>query len=175
MAYEIIVRNQTEGDKSGVPVSGAPMAESITPKASPTDTGGGSQAAKSILDGMNKLKTASAVGGLISLKTIAPYVSQAINFGIQNAQLRTGSTEYQQRLQFAKQGLGSAANLGMAALSGATVAGPVGAAVSVGLTALSMLANIGMAQAQIDLNRKVEAEEMTLIQRRAGPAVNRSR
>lgn len=158
MAIEVIITDTTQGDR--VPVS---------TQAEPQGTTAGQGVSQSKAE--NKADKGAVVAGLVAVQQIMPYVNSAVNFGVSQIQMTTGSAELQQRAQLVSGMASTAISIGL----GAAVGGVPGAAISAALAALQ--SSITFAQNSIVLNQQkvLEGENLRLKSSRVGMTVNRSR
>lgn len=145
-------------------------------------TGGNSQiagsggAAASTSDVPKAEKSISAsLGTFVATQAIKPFIQQTKNFLVNNVELRTGSAELQQRVDFDFQLLGDATTIISSTAAGAALGGPIGA----GVGALVGIAQVAMGyffnQQQINLQAQIEDRQINYLTNRAGPAFNMSR
>lgn len=158
MAIEVIITDTTQGDR--VPVS---------TQAEPQGTTAGQGVSQSKAE--NKADKGAVVAGLVAVQQVMPYVNSAVNFGVSQIQMTTGSAELQQRVQIVTGMASSAISIGL----GAAVGGVPGAAISAALAALQ--SSITFMQNSIVLNQQkvLEGENLRLKSSRVGMTVNRSR
>ena len=158
MAIEVIITDTTQGDR--VPVS---------TQAEPQGTTAGQGVSQSKAE--NKADKGAVVAGLVAVQQLMPYVNSAVNFGVSQIQMTTGSAELQQRAQIVTGMAFTAISIGL----GAAVGGVPGAAISAALAALQ--SSITFAQNSIILNQQkvLEGENLRLKSSRVGMTVNRSR
>lgn len=158
MAIEVIITDTTQGDR--VPVS---------TQAEPQGTTAGQGVSQSKAE--NKADKGAVVAGLVAVQQVMPYVNSAVNFGVSQIQMTTGSAELQQRAQLVSGMASTAISIGL----GAAVGGVPGAAISAALAALQ--SSITFAQNSIILNQQkvLEGENLRLKSSRVGMTVNRSR
>jgi hypothetical protein len=158
MAIEVIITDTTQGDR--VPVS---------TQAEPQGTTAGQGVSQSKAE--NKADKGAVVAGLVAVQQVMPYVNSAVNFGVSQIQMTTGSAELQQRAQIVTGMASTAISIGL----GAAVGGVPGAAISAALAALQ--SSITFAQNSIILNQQkvLEGENLRLKSSRVGMTVNRSR
>ena len=127
-------------------------------------------------DSKDKVKKGGAVT-FIASKAIAPMVRSVTSHVTSSVSIATGSTELQQKTDFAMQLI----NTGTSAVSsiGAATAilGSIGAGAVVGIitTAISYATNIAIKQAQINQRARLESENLSLYRSRFGAAYNMSR
>ena len=168
--YEIVIRNETAQESAGAPVSGEKGAEySVRPHIA-TDTGGATSEARRAVQ-----SKPSDTKPLISAKTIVPFITSAIDFQISTAEMRTGSTEYQQRLELARRVTGEVVSAGTSIAAGAATAGPAGAAVAATLELLKWVSELAQNAERIALQREIESESLTELTRRAGMGLSKYR
>ena len=158
MAIEVIITDTTQGDR--VPVS---------TQAEPQGTTAGQGVSQSKAE--NKADKGAVAAGLVAVQQVMPYVNSAVNFGVSQIQMTTGSAELQQRAQLVSGMASTAISIGL----GAAVGGVPGAAISAALAALQ--SSITFAQNSIILNQQkvLEGENLRLKSSRVGMTVNRSR
>lgn len=158
MAIEVIITDTTQGDR--VPVS---------TQAEPQGTTAGQGVSQSKAE--NKADKGAVVAGLVAVQQVMPYVNSAVNFGVSQIHMTTGSAELQQRAQIVTGMASTAISIGL----GAAVGGVPGAAISAALAALQ--SSITFAQNSIVLNQQkvLEGENLRLKSSRVGMTVNRSR
>lgn len=154
--YRVIIEDNTE-NRADVPVSGSDdLTRPVRPGAAPTV----SKAAKAVDKG-------AVAAGLVAVDQLRPYVETAINFGVSQISLTTGSAEAQQRAAAITSAVSSAKTLGFAAIAGGIP----------GLAASAVMMAIAFAQHNYTLNaqKAIEAENINLRTSRLGAATNRSR
>lgn len=158
MAIEVIITDTTQGDR--VPVS---------TQAEPQGTTAGHGVSQSKAERQSDKGVVAA--GLVAVQQVMPYVNSAVNFGVSQIQMTTGSAELQQRVQLVSGMASTAISIGL----GAAVGGVPGAAISAALAALQ--SSITFAQNSIILNQQkvLEGENLRLKSSRVGMTVNRSR
>ena len=116
----------------------SPVAASSAETGASSPSGGSTDASLSAKDVVSGAKKVVAMTGI---KQIADSV---ISYNISTVSMRTGASEYQQKLQFAySEGMQLASSVGAIAM-GAVMGGPAGAAVAVGLS--YVMKAIGWAQ-----------------------------
>ncbi|MBR2906812.1 MAG: hypothetical protein IKC26_02050 [Clostridia bacterium] len=155
--YRVIIENATDGGEGDAPVS-FPGGE--RPDNTPTP-----EKAKKKQD-----KGALALG-LVAVNQITPYITQAVNFGISQISMTTGSDELQRKAQAVSGVVGGLSGIGMAAITGGLPA----AAIAAGMTALQSIISVQQNLATIANQRRIEDENIALKRSRAGLSVNRSR
>lgn len=153
--YIIRVQDERE-DMSGVPVA---TPDGVTGKA-PTQ--------RTVHQEQSKGNNAA---GLVAAQQIAPYINQAVNFGVSQIGAVRGSPELQQRLQVVTGVASFAANVGLGAMTGG-VAGA--AAMSVVSAVQSAVSTVYRVQ-EINNQQLIENETISYRKSRMGQSVNRSR
>lgn len=152
--YEIIIRY----DGEGTPQAQSPVAtpqQAKAPQAMPKD-----------------------FSQYVIAKTIQPYAMQAVSYTVGNVGLTTGSTELQQKADLARTAVDTVVGGYVAAKSGAVMAASfglstgAGAAVAVAIFAASKAVDYGFKVAKQNLDKAVEAEQLSLNRTRAGIAWN---
>ena len=153
--WTILIRDEQE-DVSGVPVA---TPDGVTGKAPTSNTVSQEQA-----KGNN-------AAGLVAAQQIAPYISQAVNFGVSQIGAVRGSPELQQRLQVVTGVASFAANVGLGAMTGGVAGAAVMAVVSVVQSAVSTAYRVQ----EISNQRLIENETISYRKSRYGQSINRSR
>ena len=153
--YIIRVQDERE-DMSGVPVA---TPEGVTGKAPTSNT---------VRQEQSKGNNAA---GLVAAQQIAPYINQAVNFGVSQIGAVRGSPELQQRLQVMTGAASFAANVGIGAMTG----GVAGAAVMVAVSAVQSAVSTAYRVQEISNQRMIENETISYRKSRMGQSVNRSR
>lgn len=130
----------------------------------------------------NKVNSSTkALGNYIASQTIKPFINQATNYITSNVELTTGSTQLQQKVDFAMQAVNTGISAWSNAAAGAAITtamglgGPIGIGIGLALTAVTKGMDIAFKQAQINLKRDEENRQISYLVNRAGPAFNRSR
>lgn len=152
---EVVISNQT--DKTDNPVSlpdNVPSSHTMPPE----------QAERNKEKGMN-------VAGLVAVNQLTPYITQAINFGISQISMNVGSDELQRKAQVMSSIGGTAASIGMAALTG----GIPGAAIMAGIQLMNGLISMEYNKVAIANQKQIENENIALRKSRAGLSANKSR
>lgn len=146
------------------------------------DEGGGtsSQIAGSSSSGGNEttatpVKSQASLATFVATRAIKPFISQAKNFLVNNVELMTGSTELQQRVDFAMQAIDAGASVISTTAAGSAIGGPIGGAVGFVVGIVQQLTGYFFEQQQINLERRSEDRQISYLQNRAGPAFNMSR
>lgn len=155
MEYIIRVQDERE-DISGVPVA---TPDGVTGKAPTSNTVSQEQA-----KGNN-------AAGLVAAQQIAPYINQAVNFGVSQIGAVRGSPELQQRLQVVTGVASFAANVGLGAMTGGVAGAAAMAVVSAVQSAVSTVYRVQ----EINNQRMIENETISYRKSRMGQSVNRSR
>lgn len=155
--YRVIIENATDGGAGDRPVS-------FPDGASPDNTETPEKAKKQQERGALAL-------GLVAVNQITPYVTQAINFGISQISMDTGSDELQRKAQAASSIAGGIASIGMGAMTG----GIAGAAVMAAVQGIQAMISVSQNMAAISNQKRIENENIALKKSRAGLSVNRSR
>lgn len=154
--YEIVIRNETNGGNS--PIATEPNVDGTGNAAEPIT--------KKKVDTQNKM-----VSTIVAVNTVKPYIEQAVNFGVSQVEMRTGSAEMQRKAQ-AFSSIGSTA-------SGLVIAGLTG-----GISAMGAMAGMQLLQTiiqtsinQVNINNQkiIESENLALAKSRAGMVTNKSR
>lgn len=158
--YEIVIRNETKGNKT--PVTSQPYTNGDSSVAVPiskktTDSSGNNQ---------NALASA-----IIAANVIKPYVQQAVSFGISQVEMKTGSAELQRKLNAYNQ-IGSSA---VSIVAAGVIGGPVGALTAAGAMAVSIGIETAINAVNIQNRKTIEAENLQLARSRAGMVTNHSR
>lgn len=153
--WTILIQDDRE-DMSGVPVA---TPDGVTGKAPTSNTVSQEQA-----KGNN-------AAGLVAAQQIAPYVNQAVNFGVSQIGDVRGSPELQQRLQVVTGVASFAANVGLGAMTGG-VAGAVTMAV---VSAVQSAVSTAYRVQEISNQRLIENETINYRKSRYGQSINRSR
>ena len=158
--YRVIIEDNTES-RSDIPVSGSDdLTRPVRPGAAPTV----SKATKAVDKG-------AVAAGLVAVCQIRPYVDTAINFGVSQISLTTGSEEAQQRAEAIKSAVSSATTLGFAAIVG----GVPGFVAAAGMIAIDKAFAFAQNQFTINTKKSIEIENINLRTSRLGAATNRSR
>ena len=154
--YRVIIEDNTES-RSDIPVSGSDdLTNPVRPGSVPTVQ----KSAKAVDKG-------AVAAGLVAVASIRPYVDMAVNFGISQISLVTGSEEAQQRAQAVNGMVSSATSLGIAAIAG----GIPGLAAAAGMMAIAFSQH----NYTVNVKKAIEAENINLRTSRLGAATNRSR
>lgn len=155
--YRVIIENGTDGDGGDQPVS--------LPGGKKPDNNTSPEKSKKKQD-----KGALALG-LVAVNQITPYITQAINFGISQITMTTGSDELQRKAQAVSSVVGGLSGIGTAAMAGGLPA----AAVAAGMMALQSIISVQQNLVTISNQKRIESENIALKKSRAGLSVNRSR
>ena len=108
---------------------------------------------------------------LVAVNQITPYITQAINFGISQISMTTGSQELQRKAQILSSVAGTTMSIGIAAVTGGVPAAAFAAVMQGVNAAISFSYN----QISIANQRRIEDESIALKTSRTGLSVNRSR
>ena len=155
--YEIVIRNETSGGNS--PIATEPNVDGEGSIATPiTQKSSGSK--------QNRL-----VSAIVATNTIKPYVEQIANFGISQVEMTTGSPELQRKLQAAS---GVASTLSSITIGGVT-GGWQGAAVAAAMQLIQGILQTSLNQININNQKQIESENLSLARSRAGMISNKSR
>ena len=140
--------------------------------------------AQSIAEDKTSSKVSSstkALGNYVASQTIKPFINQATNYITSNVELTTGSTQLQQKVDFAMEAVNTGISAWSNAAGGAVITasmglgGPIGIGIGLALTAVTKGMDIAFKQAQINLKRDEENRQIAYLVNRAGPAFNSSR
>lgn len=145
--YEIIIRNETGTDKKS-PVAGDHTEQSSQPKTTQN--------------------TSDLVKGLVAFKKVTPYVKQAIQHQISTVELRTGSAELQQQIEFGYQVASSVIGIGENILVGFAVGNAPGAIIGAVTGVVSEILNVAYKSDTINLKQSEENISLGIMDRRAG-------
>lgn len=145
--------------------SKSPVSKSSSDSTTSEENGDKSWWAKNLDSGEKALKK------IVSFSTARGLADKLISYDISTVSLRTGATEYEQKLQFGYSMLNQTL---MPVVIGAATGGALGAAIGVGYSAV--MTAIGWAQnAQtIEYNRQLENFSITMASERAGWSGSRS-
>lgn len=158
MAIEVIITDTTRSDRTPVSTPTAPQGSEDTQGVSQT------RAERSADKGV-------AAAGLVAVQHVMPYVNTAINFGVSQIQMQTGSAELQRKAQVVTSAVSFAANVTMSAVVG----GIPGAAVSIALQTVQSMINMTQRSIEIQNQKTLENENISYKRSRMGMTVNRSR
>lgn len=124
-------------------------------------------------------------GAYVSAQLIKPFITQAISYHTSNVGLVTGSAEAQAKTDLAMSGISGATSLISSAIGGAAAikligiggaaAGPIGAIIGATMFAAQKGISLMYKEQQLQLNKQVEEQQLTLARSRYGTSVNRSR
>ena len=155
--YEIIIRNETGTEKKS-PVAGDHTEQSSEPKTTQN--------------------TSDLVKGLVAFKKITPYVKQAIQHQISTVELRTGSAELQQQIEFGYQMASTGVSIAESVIVGFSIGQGAGAIAGAVIGIAGELLNIAYKADTINLKREEENISLGIMDRRAGGSLatyNKSR
>lgn len=136
----------------------SPVAKSSSEQSAPSSSGGGNDGAitaKQVVSGAKKILA------MTGIKQIADSV---ISYEISSVSLRTGASEYQQKVQFAySEGMQAASSVGAIAM-GAIMGGPAGAAIAAAGVGLSYVMKfIGWAQNENTIQIEQNREDVSIV------------
>ena len=115
-----------------------------------------------------------AVKGLVSFSAVRAFANNLISYEISQVSLRTGATEYEQKLRFAYSTANQLLNIGMATAAGAATGGPVGAvAAFIGSTMYTVIGYMQNANT-IQTKQNLEDISISMANLRAGVSGRRS-
>lgn len=154
--YVITIKNETQGKKKS-PIAGS---DSTASKNTSNNNDG-------------KISREQAAGFFAYKRYISPFVKQALSYGISTVSLKTGRTEYQQRLQFAYDVAGNVAGMGENIAMGFLLSGgnPVGAVAGAAISLIHTAVNYAQSANTFNLNRSLENVSIGLADLRAGGSV----
>ena len=138
--------------------------------------GGGATSAKTSSGDLG-----SKLGKYVATQTIEPIIQKTINFVTSNVELTTGSTELQQRIDFASQSIQTGISAFKNAQAGAVITsamglgGGIGLGIGIALTAINTGINILFKQRQLDLQDQEKDRERSYFRTRSGMAYSQSR
>lgn len=158
MAIEVIIRDETIGDRT-------PVTTTNEPEGTTAGHGVSQQKAEA------KADKGMMAAGLVAVQQAMPYVNTAINFGVSQIQMRTGSAELQQRAQIVSGLASTAISIGL----GAAIGGVKGAAISAALQVVQGSISFVQNSITISQQKAFESENLRLKSSRVGMTVNRSR
>lgn len=119
-------------------------------------------------------KTTKQAAGYVAYKRyISPFIKQAISYEISTVSLRTGKTEYQQRLQFAYDMGSKVVGLAENMITGFLISGgnPIGAVIGAGVSVIQTAVQYAQAQNTLNLENSKESISIGLQNVRAGGSV----
>ena len=158
MAIRVIITNATDDDRIPVSTTAEPQGTTVGAGVSQT------KASTKMDKGVN-------VAGLVAVQQVMPYVNNAVNFGVSQIQVTTGSAELQQRAQVVSGAVSTVASIGLSA----AVGGVPGAAIAAALSALNFAITSIQRSYEINVQKNLEGENLRLKKSRVGMTVNRSR
>lgn len=130
----------------------------------------------------NKVSSSSkALGNYIASQTIKPFINQATNYVVSNVELTTGSTQLQQKVDFAMEAVNTGISAWSNAAAGAALTtamglgGPIGIGIGLALTAVTKGMDIMFKQAQLDLGKQRENIQRSYLKDRMGVSFTQSR
>ncbi len=160
---EIIIKDETQNQES------SPIANNGAGGGGSTkNTSGGAKGGGAKDDNVAK----SIVGGYFAIKSIvAPFVSQAINYGISTINIRTGQLEQQQKAQFAYDMASKAFGLVESIAVGAAVGGIAGAIGGAVMSIATTITGYALAQQKLNLAESQENISLGFMNARAGGSI----
>ena len=115
-----------------------------------------------------KAKRAGASSmGLVAVRKIAPFISQAVNFQISQIEITTGNAEAQRKAQMLSNAAGNIGSVVVAGMSG----GPW----AVAIVAAQGILSVAQRSIEIQNQKQLESENLALRKSRLGMSTNRSR
>ena len=139
--YEIVIRNETDGGNS--PIATEPNVNGEGNAATPITK------KKATAESPNRL-----VSSIVAVGTIKPYIEQAINFGVSQVEMRTGSAEMQRKAQAFSSVASTAGGMVIAGLTGGLGA----AAAMAGMQLLQTIIQTSINQVNIN-NQKIKYQK----------------
>lgn len=159
--YSITIRDESTSKEQTVATGAASVKQTETAPGAPM-----TQKSTTAATNSGKLTTA-----LVAVKTVEPYVNQAVGFALSRVEFSTGSAELQQRAQIFSNAASSAYSIGMAAAIGGLPAAAVVAGGQLLGTAISSIQNA----VAIQERRTLEGESIANKKSRIGAIASRSR
>ena len=156
MAFEIILKNETESNKRS-PISGSGSAARSTPGGSSGEWMTGRQATAKGLVAVNHY--------------IKPFVEQMVTQHVTTVALRTGAQEAEERLSFKMQVGQKVYGLASSIITGALVGGVAGAVVGGAMSLVTTVIGYTNQQEKLNLQRSVENVGLRYMNARAGGSV----
>lgn len=153
--YEIVIRNETDGGNS--PIATEPNVNGEGNAATPIKKSGESKG--------------RLVSSIVAVGAVKPYIEQAINFGVSQVEMRTGSAEMQRKAQAFSSVASTAGGMVIAGLTGGLGA----AAAMAGMQLLQTIIQTSINQVNINNQKIIESENLALAKSRAGMVTNKSR
>lgn len=160
MSEEVRIVITDETANEGAPVS-TPKSGSPTTPMAPSDEKGSKRSERN----------GAIAAGLVAYRALSPFISQAVQFGISQIEINTGSAESQRKAQILSSVAGTAGSIVVAGISG----GPYAAAAAAGMAAIQGIASTFYKSMEIQNQKRLESEELALRKSRLGLATNRSR
>ena len=160
MSEEVRIIITDETSNEGAPVSTPKSSNPTTPMA-PTDEKGSKRSERN----------GAIAAGLVAYRELSPFISQAVQFGISQIEVNTGSAETQRKAQILSSIAGTGGSIVIAGISG----GPYAALAAAGMAAIQGATNAIYRSTEIQNQKRLESEELTLRKSRLGLATNRSR
>ena len=150
--YRLIIEDQTSGTRT------------------PVSTGGGVEEAKPV-QAKEKAKGSTMANVMVATNVVRPYVQQLVSFGVSNIEMATGSAAMQRKVE-AFSGIGSTA---VSIVTAGIVGGAPAAAAAAGVMLIQKTMEAALNKMQIEMQKRVENENIALRKSRAGMSTNRSR
>ena len=119
--------------------------------------------------------TSASLATFVATRAIKPFLEQTKNFLVSNVELITGSTELQQRTDFAMQMIDTGSSIISTTAVGGAIGGPVGLGIGFVVGLMQTATSYLFKQTQINLEAQIEDRQIAYLQNRAGPALNMSR
>lgn len=126
-------------------------------------------------------KSIKKLGAYISAQTLEPFIANVKQNVQQNIQIVTGSTDLQQRVNFAMEtvqfGVNTYKNVSAGAIIGKSlgIGGLAGGVIGLALTAVNTAMNIMFEQQRLNLQERMENYQLQQSRSRLGSAYNRTR
>ena len=143
--YEIIIKNESGGE----------VAQNVGGAGNGKKSGGGKSSAE------KALKT------VFSWQTAKSFVSPIIAYNVGTVQLRTGSTEAQQQMNFVYNMAGRALNVAESIVGGYLAGNAVGAVIGLAVGVTHQLMDIGLNQQRLNLQADIENVSRDITAQRA--------
>lgn len=165
MAYEFIIRNETEDGESSAVAGQSGETGGETAKSS---------AGKSSKESLTAGQLATAKG-LVAWKKASPWVNQVVSHEIGLVELRTGSRIQQQKAEFAMQVASEAIGFGESVLTGYAIGNVPGAIIGGVMSLGHTLLSISQKAQTINEQRSLENRSIQLNYIRAGALGSRAK
>lgn len=154
----IIITDDTEDEST--PVS-SPQSGASSTAMPPKDEKGAEKAKRS----------GSSSMGLVAIRKLAPFISQAVNFSVSQIEITTGNAESQRKAQV----LSSMAGTGMSLIVAGLSSGVGGVITTGGMAAMQGITAAAQRSVEIENQKRLEYESLVLRKSRLGISTNRSR